>query len=130
MSCNLRRTTPGVMGQSSFTGDGNIQRESTVSLYSRSTATTAGGRTILRTEFFVDALLLHFGENIFRFGVAIVIVANDDAPLPTPVLALPYSSVSSFSFSCHGFNSFPKMSSIKPPTMPQAVFCISEVTWV
>jgi len=28
MSCNLRRTTPGVMGQSSFTGDGNIQRES------------------------------------------------------------------------------------------------------
>ena len=28
MSCNLRRTTPGVMGQSSLTGDGNIQRES------------------------------------------------------------------------------------------------------
>ena len=28
MSCNLRRTTPGLMGQSSFTGDGNIQRES------------------------------------------------------------------------------------------------------
>ena len=26
--------------------------------------------------------------------------------------------------------SFPKMSSMKPPTMPEAVFCISEVTWV
>ena len=58
MSCNLRRTTPGVMGQSSFTGDGNIQREFTVFLYSRSTATTAGGRTILRTEFFVLGVLI------------------------------------------------------------------------
>ena len=38
--------------------------------------------------------------------------------------------VSGFSFSCHGFNSFPKMSSMKPPTMPEAVFCISDVTWV
>ena len=58
MSCSLRRTTPGVMGQSSFTGDGNIQRESTVFLYSRSTATTVGGRTILRTEFFVLGVLI------------------------------------------------------------------------
>ena len=46
------------MGQSSFTGDGNIQRESTVFLYSRSTATTAGGRTIFRMEFFVLGVLI------------------------------------------------------------------------
>ena len=55
---NLRRTTPGVMGQSSFTGDGSIQRESTAFFYSRSTATTASGRTILRTEFFVLGVLI------------------------------------------------------------------------
>ena len=78
----------------------------------------------------LDALLLRFGENIFRFGVAVVIVANDDTPLPPSIFALSYGSVSGFSFSCHGFNSFPKISSMKPPTMPEAVFCISDVTWV
>ena len=78
----------------------------------------------------LNALLLRFGENIFRFGVAVVIVANDDTPLPPPIFALSYCSVSGFSLSCHGFNSFPKMSSMKPPTIPQACFCISEVTWV
>lgn len=80
-------------------------------------------------EFF-EALLLGFSENIFRFGIAVIIVANDDAPLPPTVFALSYGSVAGFSFSCHGFNSFPKISSMKPPTMPQACFCISEVTWV
>ena len=49
--------TPGVMGQSSFTGDGNIHREFIVSLYSRSTSTTAGGRTIFRIELFVLGVL-------------------------------------------------------------------------
>ena len=78
----------------------------------------------------LDALLLGFGEDIFRLGIAVIIVADDDAPLPPTILALPYGSVSGFSFSCHGFNSFPKISSMKPPTMPQACFCISEVTWV
>ena len=78
----------------------------------------------------LNALLLGFGEDIFRFWIAIVIVADDDAPLPPAILALSYRSVAGFSFSCHGFNSFPKMSSMKPPTMPQACFCISEVTWV
>ena len=78
----------------------------------------------------LDALLLGFSENIFRLGIAIIVIADDDAPLPPTVLALPYCSVSGFSFSCHGFNSFPKISSMKPPTMPQACFCISEVTWV
>lgn len=78
----------------------------------------------------LDALLLRFGENTFRLGIAVVIVADDDASFPAPILALPYGSVSGFSFSCHGFNSFPKISSMKPPTMPEAVFCISEVTWV
>ena len=80
-------------------------------------------------EFF-KALLLRFSENIFRFGIAVIIVADDDAAFPSSILALPYGSVPGFSFSCHGFNSFPKMSSMKPPTMPEAVFCISDVTWV
>ena len=63
-------------------------------------------------------------------SVAVIIVADDDAAFPPSVLALPYGSVSGFSLSCHGFNSFPKISSMKPPTMPEAVFCISDVTWV
>lgn len=57
-------------------------------------------------------------------------IANDDTSLPPTVLALSYGSVPGFSFSCHGFNSFPKISSMKPPTIPQACFCISVVTWV
>ena len=76
----------------------------------------------------LDALLLRFGEDIFRLGIAVIIVTDDDTSFPAPILALPYRSVSGFSLSCHGFNSFPKMSSMKPPTMPEAVFCISEVT--
>ena len=80
-------------------------------------------------EFF-EALLLRFGKDIFRLGIAVVIVTDDDTPLPSTVLALPYRSVSGLSFSCHGFNSFPKIFSMKPPTMPQACFCISDVTWV
>ena len=78
----------------------------------------------------LNALLLRFGKDIFRLGVAVIIVADDDAAFPPSVLSLPYGSVSGFSLSCHGFNSFPKISSMKPPTMPEAVFCISEVTWV
>ena len=78
----------------------------------------------------LDALLLGFGEDIFRFGIAVIIIADDNSPLPTAILALPYGSIPGFSLSCHGFNSFPKISSMKPPTMPQACFCISEVTWV
>ena len=78
----------------------------------------------------LDALLLRFSEDIFRLGITVVIVADDDAAFPAAILSLPYGSVSGFSLSCHGFNSFPKIFSMKPPTMPQACFCISEVTWV
>ena len=78
----------------------------------------------------LNALLLRFGKDIFRLGIAVIVIADDDAPLPPPIFALSYGSVSGFSFSCHGFNSFPKISSMKPPTMPEAVFCISDVTWV
>ena len=78
----------------------------------------------------LDALLLCLGEDIFRLGIAVVIVTDDDTSFPPSIFTLPYCSVSCFSFSCHGFNSFPKMSSMKPPTMPEAVFCISDVTWV
>lgn len=78
----------------------------------------------------LDALLLGFSENIFRLGIAVIVIADDDAPLPPTVLALSYRSVTGFPLSCHGFNSFPKISSMKPPTIPQACFCISDVTWV
>ena len=67
----------------------------------------------------LDAFLLRFSENIFRLGIAVIVIADDDAPLPPTILALPYGSVSGFSFSCHGFNSFPKMSSMKPPRCPR-----------
>ena len=71
-----------------------------------------------------------FGEDILRLGIALVIVADDIASLPTSVRPLSYGSVSVFSFSCHGFNSFPKRSSMKLPTIPLACCCMSEVTWV
>lgn len=86
----------------------------------------------LHRELFelLNALLLGFGKDIFRLGIAVVIISDDDAAFPASVLALPYSFVSSFSLSCHGFSFFPKMSSMKPPTMPQACLCMSVVTWV
>ena len=73
---------------------------------------------------------LCFGENILRFGKAIVIIADDNAALPPAVAALSYGAGSAFPFLCQGLNSFPKISSMKPPTMPLAAFCISGVTWV
>ena len=73
---------------------------------------------------------LCFGENILCLGKAIVIIADDNAALPPAVAALSYGAGSAFPFLCHGFNSFPKISSMKPPTMPLAAFCISGVTWV
>ena len=69
MSCSLRRTTPGVMGQSSFTGDGNIQREWTLSRYSRSTCTTAGGSGTLRA-FYCDSVRVN-GRDLGRQLVAV-----------------------------------------------------------
>ena len=75
-----------------------------------------------------DALLLRFGEDIFCFRIAVIIVADDDAAFPASILALSYRSVSGLSLSCHGFNSFPKISSMKPPTIPQACLCMSVVT--
>ena len=47
------RTTPGEMGTSSLTGEGNSHRESTRLRYYRSTSTTPGGSTSLRTEALV-----------------------------------------------------------------------------
>lgn len=41
------------MGKSSFFGDGNIHRESTLVLYSASTRLTDGGRIMVRTAAFV-----------------------------------------------------------------------------
>ena len=82
-----------------------------------------------RLELF-QTLRFCFREDVFDFWVAVVVVADDDAALLAPVLAQPYGSVSVLSFSCHGFSSFPKRSSMKPPTMPLALLCMSEVTWV
>ena len=52
MSWSRLRTAQGVMGQSSFTEEGNIHRESTVARYSLSAAATAGGSANLRMEVF------------------------------------------------------------------------------
>ena len=41
------------MGKSSFFGDGNIHRESTLVLYSASTRLTDGGRIMVQTAAFV-----------------------------------------------------------------------------
>ena len=41
------------MGKSTFFGDGNIHRESTLVLYSASTRLTDGGRIMVRTAAFV-----------------------------------------------------------------------------
>ena len=63
-----------------------------------------------------DTLLLCLGEDIFRLGITVVIVADDDAAFPAAILALPYGAGSAFSFPCHGFNSSPNRFFRKPPT--------------
>ena len=73
---------------------------------------------------------LCFGENILRLGKAAVIIADDNAALPPAVAALSYGASSAFPFLCQGLSPFPSRSSMKPPTMPLAAFCISGVTWV
>ena len=73
---------------------------------------------------------LCFGEDILRLGKAIVIIADDNAALPPAVAALSYGAGSAFPFLCQGLSPFPSRSSMKPPTMPLAAFCISGVTWV
>lgn len=75
-------------------------------------------------------LMVAFGQHVFRFGQALVIVSHHGAAFPTAVLALPYGAGSAFSFPCHGFNSSPSKSFRKPPTTSLAAFCMSGVTWV
>ena len=86
----------------------------------------------LRPELFqfLYALFFRPGQNILCLGIALVIIADNIAPLPAPVGSLSYGSFAVFSFSCHGFNSFPSKSSMKPPTMPLAASLMSAVTWV
>ena len=79
---------------------------------------------------FLLAFPLCFGENILRLGKAAVIIADDNAALPPAVAALSYGAGSAFLFLCQGLSPFPSRSSMKPPTMPLAAFCISCVTWV
>ena len=50
---------------------------------------------------------LCFGENILRFGKAIVIIADDNAALPPAVTALSYGVGSAFPFLCQGLSPFP-----------------------
>ena len=59
-----------------------------------------------------------------------VTVADDNTALPPAVAALSYGAGSAFPFLCQGLSPFPSRSSMKPPTMPLAAFCISGVTWV
>ena len=73
---------------------------------------------------------LCFGENILCLGKAAVIIADDNAALPPAIAALSYGASSAFPFLCQGLSPFPSRSSMKPPTMPLAAFCISGVTWV
>ncbi len=57
MSWGRLRTAQSVMGQSSFTGEENIHRESMVDRYFFSAATTAGGSASLRMEVLVFGVL-------------------------------------------------------------------------
>ena len=75
-------------------------------------------------------LMLAFGQHVFRFGQALVIVSHHGTAFPAAVLALPYGAGSAFSFPCHGFNSSPRRSFRKPSTTSLAAFCMSVVTWV
>ena len=75
-------------------------------------------------------LVLAFGQHVFRFGQALVIVSHHGTAFPAAVLALPYGAGSAFPFPCHGFNSSPSRSFRKPPTTSLAAFCMSGVTWV
>ena len=71
-----------------------------------------------------------FGQDTFGFGQTFFIIADDRPSLPAPILALPYGAGALFASLCHGFSSFPKICSRKPPTTSLAAFCISGVTWV
>ena len=76
------------------------------------------------------ALMLAFGQHVFRFGQALFVIAHHSPAFPAAVLALPYGAGSAFTFPCHGFNSSPRRSFRKPPTTSLAAFCMSDVTWV
>ena len=86
----------------------------------------------LHFEFFQLLLADHLGHggDAFRNGRALLVVADDDAPFPAPVFSQSECSFSGLSFLSHGFNSFPNSSSMKSPTMIEAFFCMSVVTWV
>ena len=56
------------------------------------------------------------------------VAATPFCSLHPPPAAL--ANVSVFPSLCHGLSSFPKMSSMNPPTISEARFCISPVTWV
>ena len=53
---------------------------------------------------FRQALCLGFGKNIFRFGVAAIIVADDNSGFPTSVRTLSDSSAAVFSFLSQGLS--------------------------
>ena len=74
------------------------------------------------------ALMLSFGQHIFRFRKALVIIAHHSPTFPTAILALPYGACSTFSLPCHGFNSSPNRFFRKPPTTSLAALCMSGVT--
>ena len=90
----------------------------------------APAQLILKPLQLLQTFCLGFCQDIFGFGIAVFIVADNDAALPSSILSQVDAAFSGFSFSCHGFSSSPKMSVMKEPTTSAARFCISPVTWV
>ena len=82
-----------------------------------------------RFQFFLT-FSFGFGQDTFGFRKSSFVIADNRPSLPAPILALPYGASALFASLCHGFSSFPKICSRKPPTTSLAAFCISGVTWV
>ena len=85
---------------------------------------------ILELLQFFQALRLCLGQHTFGFCLSIFIVAYDVPPLPAAVLPQSDSALTIFPFSCHVSASYTMNSSMKPPTISDALRCISPVTWV
>ena len=85
---------------------------------------------ILKLLQLFQALRLCFGQHAFGFSLSVFIVAYDVPPLPAAVLPQSDSALTIFPFPCHVSASYTMNSSMKPPTISDALRCISPVTWV
>ena len=85
---------------------------------------------ILKLLQLFQALRLCLGQHTFGFCLSIFIVAYDVLPLPAAVLPQSDSALTIFPFPSHVSASYTMNSSMKPPTISDALRCISPVTWV